>query len=68
MKTFEIVWFMLIMLLCAVMDNNNTVMVLTLCVLVVPFVLYMIAKTAKSVVDNEIKKTKEAVNKALSEK
>lgn len=67
MKTLEIIWFMCIMLLCAVIDNNNTVMVLTLCVLVVPFVLYMIAKTAKNVVDNDIKREKEAVKRAVKE-
>ena len=68
MKTLEIIWFVAIMLLCAIADSNNTVVMLTLCVLVIPFVIRLISKAAKQEAINEIKREKKVVNKALSEK
>ena len=68
MKTLEIIWFVAIMLLCAIADTNNTVIMIALCVLVIPFVIRLISKAAKQEAINEIRKEKKAVNRALSEK
>lgn len=67
MKTFEIVWFFIIMLLCAVADMKNNIITVALVALTVPFVGLLISKAAKDVADNEVKKEKESVKKALGE-
>ena len=68
MKTFEIVWFIAIMLLCAIADGNNTVVMLALCVLAIPFVVYLIAKAAKQEAINEAERIKKEVETAIKAK
>lgn len=67
MKTVEIIWLMLIMVLCAITDSSSTKLNIVLSCVAIPFVLYMINKEAKEYAKREADKLREEVKRAVKE-